>query len=141
MRIYAEPNLCGLCISDADFMGIQPNNNAVMNAHHVLKEEDWLVISDENLARGTDFRTLSPNHKMLLFINKSAKHRRDFTQFVGRAKRHGDQGEIWKLLSLKELDPRVHPTYQTQLMSDVLRFRIKLTAGKGKWVGETNASQ
>ena len=103
--MFSEPKTCGLVITDGDFMDHPPENNLVKNATHVLKEGEWFVISDDNLARGTDFRTPSPDHKVILFINKSAKHRRDFIQFVGRGGRHGDKGEVYKHKSLKELCP------------------------------------
>ena len=46
-RVFAEPNTCGLCISDEPFMGNQPNNSAVTTATHELRAKEWLVISDE----------------------------------------------------------------------------------------------
>ena len=111
--MFDEPKTCGLAIIDDEFMGEPAEDHSVVNATHILEEGEWFVISDSNLARGTDFRTPSPDHKVILLINKSAKHRRDFTQYVGRAGRHGDKCEIYKHKSLKELCPRIHPRYQT----------------------------
>ena len=111
--MFSEPKTCGLVITNDEFMDDPPDDREVKKATHVLAEGEWLVISDSNLARGTDFRTPSPDHKVILLINKSAKHRRDFTQYVGRAGRHGDKCEINKHKSLKELCPRIHPRYQT----------------------------
>ena len=113
--MFSESKTCGLVITDDDFMGNPSEDHLVVNATHVLAEGEWFVISDDNLARGTDFRAPSPDHKVILLINKSARHQRDFIQFVGRVGRHGDKGEVWKHQSLKELCPRIHPRYQMRI--------------------------